>query len=189
MYVDILILANLAARPQHGYEIKKSVEQVVGGEINLNNGALYPALRRFEQMGAVERETARQQGKPDRHIYSLTALGAAMLHDLLCEFPPDVARHTSEFFVRVSFFHLLEASECVAILDARRAFLLGALAQHERIRAKVAAERLPFPPHAQQVLRFQEGQTRAELAWVDSLAQQFAQEGSPAATATTDNPR
>ena len=31
MYVDILILAILSARPQHGYEIKKSVQQVVGG--------------------------------------------------------------------------------------------------------------------------------------------------------------
>lgn len=170
MYSDILILANLANRPQHGYEIKKSVEQVVGGEVNLNNGALYPALRRFEQMGAIERVTERQQGKPDRHIYHLTALGGEILHDLLCEFPPEVARHASEFLVRVSLFDLLEAPERIAILDARRAFLLGGLAQHERIRAKVAAERLPFPAHAQQVLAFREEQARAELAWVDSLA-------------------
>lgn len=170
MYSDILILANLAIRPQHGYEIKKSVEQVVGGEVNLNNGALYPALRRFEQMGAIERTTERQQGKPDRHIYHLTALGGEILHDLLCEFPPEVARHASEFLVRVSLFDLLEAPEQNAILDARRAFLLGALAQHERIRAKVAAERLPFPSHAQQVLAFREEQARAELAWVDGLA-------------------
>ena len=174
MYTDILILANLATRPQHGYEIKKSVEQVVGGEINLNNGALYPALRRFEQMGAIEREVERQQGKPDRHIYHLTTLGEEILHDLLCEFPPEVARHRSEFFVRVSFLDLLDAPERLTILDARRAFLLGALALHERIRAKVAAERLPFPLHAQQVLGFQEGQTRAELAWVESLARDVA---------------
>ena len=136
--------------------------------------ALYPALRRFEQMGAIEREIERQQGKPDRHIYHLTALGHELLRDLLCEFPPEVARRMSEFFVRVSFFELLEPPERLAILDARRAFLLGALALHERIRAKVAAERLPFPPHAQQVLRFQEGQTRAELAWVESLARDVA---------------
>ncbi len=174
MYTDILILANLASRPQHGYEIKKSVEQVVGGEMNLNNGALYPALRRFEQMGAIEREIERQQGRPDRHIYHLTTLGVEVLHDLLCEFPPEVARHRAEFFVRVSFFDLLEAPERLTILDTRRAFLLGALAQQERIRAKVSAEGLPFPDYAQQALGFQEGQTRAELAWVESLARDIA---------------
>lgn len=174
MYTDILILANLASRPQHGYEIKKSVEQVVGGEMNLNNGALYPALRRFEQMGAIEREIERQQGKPDRHIYHLTTLGEEILHDLLCEFPPEVARHRSEFFVRVSFLDLLDAPERLTILDARRAFLLGALAQQERIRAKVSVEGLPFPDYAQQALGFQEGQTRAELAWVESLARDIA---------------
>src|SRR5215208_3338953 len=55
-YVDILILQNLIARPAHGYEIKKSVERIMGGAFAVNNNVLYPALRRFEEMGAVEAE-------------------------------------------------------------------------------------------------------------------------------------
>lgn len=75
MYAEIIILASLGARPQHGYEIKKTVERALGGSITLNNKVLYPALKRFEAMGAVEREVERQEGRPERHIYRLTEHG------------------------------------------------------------------------------------------------------------------
>ncbi len=176
MYVDILILAYLSARPQHGYEIKRNVEQVLGTEFSLNNGVLYPTLRRFEEMGAIEREVERQHGKPDRHIYHLTALGGEILHDLLCEFPPEVARNDNEFFVRVSFFDELEPQERSPILAARRSFLLRSLEHHDRIRAQVSAERISFPSYAQHVLGFQEQQTRAELEWVEGLMRDIAPE-------------
>jgi DNA-binding PadR family transcriptional regulator len=169
VYVDILILANLTFRPQHGYEIKKSVEQVHGPDFMLNNGMLYPTLRRFEEMGAIEREVERQQGKPDRHIYHLTALGREILHDLLVEFPPEVARGQNEFLVRVSFFDQLEPHERRAILAAREAVLSSQLANHERILAMVERERLPMPAYAQHTLTFQTQQVQRELDWIADL--------------------
>ena len=54
MYFDILMLRVLAEGPRHGYEIKKSVERILGGR-SINNNVLYPALRRFEEQGAIER--------------------------------------------------------------------------------------------------------------------------------------
>ena len=51
MYAEIVILAMLRQRPQHGYEIKKGIEQVFGGTVALNNTILYPTLKRFEEMG------------------------------------------------------------------------------------------------------------------------------------------
>ncbi len=169
MYVDILILSYLSVRPQHGYEIKKSVEQVLGADFSLNNGMLYPALRRFEEMGAVERRVERQQGKPDRHIYSVTPLGNEVLHDLLCEFPPEVARNASEFVVRVALFNMLEPRERLDILTARRSILRRSLDHHEQIRAMVDAEKLPMPDYAQRVLSFQERQHRDEMAWIEEM--------------------
>ncbi len=55
MYAEIVILAMLRQRPQHGYEIKKGIEQVFGGTVALNNTVLYPTLKRFEEAGAVVR--------------------------------------------------------------------------------------------------------------------------------------
>jgi DNA-binding PadR family transcriptional regulator len=169
MYVDIIILANLAFRPQHGYEIKKSVEQVQGPGVTLNNGMLYPALRRFEEMGAIEREVEHQQGKPDRHIYRLTELGHEILHDLLVEFPLEVARSQNEFLVRVSFFDQLEPRERRDILAARAAVLRAQVENHGRILAMVEREGFPMPAYALRTLNFQTGQVQRELDWIADL--------------------
>jgi len=57
VYFDILMLRVLADEPQHGYEIKKRVERILGGR-SINNNVLYPALRRFGEQGAIERVAA-----------------------------------------------------------------------------------------------------------------------------------
>src|SRR5215469_7459095 len=148
----------LSTRPQHGYEIKKSVQQVVGGSVTLNNGQLYPALRRFEEMGAIERDVEHQEGKPDRHIYHLTLLGHEVLHDLVAEFPPEVARLQSEFLTRVSMFDLLDPAERLEILVARRADLQRSLEHHRQILAMVGTERVALTTFAQRTMEFNEEQ-------------------------------
>ena len=169
MYVDILILAHLAARPHHGYEIKKNVERVLGPEFTLNNGMLYPALRRFEEMGAVERVVERQQGKPDRHIYRLSDLGHEILHDMLTEFPQALAHSETEFFVRVAFFDQLEPHEQRASLSTRTTVLRSSLENHDRILTMVRAEDVPMSPYALETMVFRKQQVEQELAWIERL--------------------
>ena len=166
-YVDILILQNLVVRPAHGYEIKKSVERIMGGAFVVNNNVLYPALRRFEEMGAVEKEVVRQEGKPDRHVYRATELGEEVLGELLREFPPEVAHNHAEFQVRVAFFALLDAEERLKVLDARREFLEGLL-DHLR----VVSPRAEDSEHAYpaKVVEFQRSSVEHELTWISGLA-------------------
>src|ERR1700730_17671825 len=82
MYIDILILSHLTGQPAHGYEIKKRVERTFRGMIPLNNKLLYPALRRFEERGAVVCEVEHTHVRPDRNVYSLTTLGEDVLRGL-----------------------------------------------------------------------------------------------------------
>lgn len=180
VYVDIVILATLSVRPQHGYEIKRSVGRVLGPEANLNNGVLYPTLRRLEEMGALEREVERHEGKPDRHVYRLSGLGHEVLHDLLTEFPPEVARNESEFLTRVSCFDLLEPAERRAILDARAADRRRSLERHAEILAMVEAERLTMSPYALETLAFDRQKTELELAWIEHLTHLAADGGADA---------
>ena len=42
--VAILILAELAAQPYHGYELKWHVERILGGTVTINASQLYPTL-------------------------------------------------------------------------------------------------------------------------------------------------
>lgn len=169
MPIDILILTVLRRSPQHGYEIKKAIEAITADLFPLSNSLLYPALRRFEEMGAVQREVIPQEGKPDRHLYRLTDRGLEVMHSLLRDFPPEVARRDGEFWVRASYFGLLEPMERLEILRARKHVLEQRLANFARLRA------LPVDEQAQdslsQVLTFREQRFQQELAWIEEATQ------------------
>jgi DNA-binding PadR family transcriptional regulator len=170
MYVEILVLAHLARQPAHGYEIKRSVEQTLGEGYPINTNQLYPALRRFEEMGAITREVERQMGKPDRHIYRMTDRGEAVLQGLLCDFPPELARDDAEFQVRVAFFHLLEPDARRAILQARASVLRTWREHLQRSQELVRAH--PEMTWSMQVVTFTQQRIEHELDWIAGLMRQ-----------------
>ncbi len=104
MYFDILMLRVLAEGPRHGYEIKKSVERILGGR-SINNNVLYPALRRFEEQGAIERVAAEADpGRPPRHVYRVTDTGHDLLQAMIRDADPALLADDNEFQTRVAFF-------------------------------------------------------------------------------------
>jgi DNA-binding PadR family transcriptional regulator len=167
MYADILILATLQTKPQHGYEIKKHIERILGGAIAMNNKVLYPTLKRFEEMGAVRREVERQEGKPDRHIYQLTERGTEILQGLLCAFTPEMASSEAEFLTRVAFFALLRPEARRAILTTRAEVVARRLAHLEQLK-QLAREDAPNS-FGRRVLQFHEQKVRAEADWIHEL--------------------
>ena len=164
MYSEIVILAMLRKQPRHGYDIKKDVQQALGGSVSINNKTLYPTLKHFEEMGAVEREIVAQESKPNRHLYHLTEHGIELLQAYLCDFPTDLAANKAEFFTRVAFFDLLEPQVRQEILKTRLAHLQGLLDRLLLLQQKSAGERLTLYP--QRVLAFQIQQTRHEYQWL-----------------------
>ncbi len=167
MYSDILILAMLSTKPMHGYEIKKSVEQVLSNSISLNNKVLYPTLKRFEEMNAVEREVVRQEGKPDRHIYRITDHGRELMQMLLQDCSPEIIRNTVEFLVRVSMFDRLEPEARLDILRTR-AEIVGKKIAHIQEMRLLASEN-KANRYAKEVISFNEQQDQHELEWIQSL--------------------
>jgi DNA-binding PadR family transcriptional regulator len=74
------VLALLADKPAHGYELKTSFEQAVGEQWGgLNIGHLYQILDRLARDGLIESERQPQPVKPDRVVHHLTAAGRAEL--------------------------------------------------------------------------------------------------------------
>ena len=72
------VLASFAAQPQawrYGYELSR--------ETGLKSGTLYPLLMRLGDQGLLESEwrPAEQAGRPPRHAYRLTGLGARAARD------------------------------------------------------------------------------------------------------------
>jgi DNA-binding PadR family transcriptional regulator len=116
-YIEILILRRLRSGPAHGYELRKRVEQTTG--IVLHNNSLYPALKRFEEAGAVTKTAQPQDGRPPRLVYTLTEVGHELLHDLLADLPPEQAVDETEFLARLGQFSLLTSAERTVVLAAR----------------------------------------------------------------------
>jgi len=170
MYADILILAILQTEPQHGYEIKKKIERIMGGSIPMNNKVLYPALKRFEEMGALQRTVERQDGKPDRHIYSLTESGKEVLQALLHDFTPVLVGNDAEFYTRLAFFHLLEPEARLEILTNRADMVAGKLAHLRDMRTLAGeGEAMSF---ARRVLQFHVQQAYHEIDWLRELIEE-----------------
>lgn len=117
MWIEVLLLAKLAQGPSHGYELRKAVEASTGRA--LSNNSLYPTLRRFVDAGAVRRSAQHQEGKPPRHVYTITDVGRELLRDILADLPDDVADNDSEFLSRLANFAWLGPTEQFRVLDAR----------------------------------------------------------------------
>lgn len=158
------MLGRLYRSPRHGYDIRQSLQESLGGLVRITNGQLYPTLHKLEDEGAVIRSVERQEGRPDRHLYTITAAGRARLRAAIADFPPELASRDTEFYVRVAWFGLIAPRARIDILQARRAALLARRARVSTWGAHAAAERADF-------LRAL-GQLRAdtfdlEIAWLD----------------------
>lgn len=54
--VDVLLLAALAARPRHGYDIVEWIRSETDGALRIDDGALYTSLHRMEKRGWLGHE-------------------------------------------------------------------------------------------------------------------------------------
>jgi DNA-binding PadR family transcriptional regulator len=168
-YIEILILRHLTQRPAHGYELRKRVEAVTG--VVLNNNSLYPALRRFEEAGAVTKTPHEQQGRPPKLVYELTDVGQAMLHDMLADLPPDAAQDDVEFMTRLGQFSFLNAPERLAVLDARDSALTERLQRLAGLQERSGNERWSTLVTGELITRAEQ-----ELGWLRGLRALAAQE-------------
>ena len=173
MLADMLILAALLSHPMHGYEIKKAYDQTLGGLVTLHHNQLYPALRRFEVMGAVRREAIEQQGKPDRHIYHLTDHGLSELREMLRDFPHAIARNDIEFYVRFALFGFLEPEDRVKILQTRIQALQSRFQDEGRYQKYLDTPIVDkLQPYVEKLNTFNDQRIRAELEWLARMIEQ-----------------
>ncbi|GAB3440734.1 PadR family transcriptional regulator [Actinophytocola sediminis] len=136
MWIEILLLSRLAKEPMHGYELRKAVEASAGRA--LSNNSLYPTLRRFVDAAAVTRSAEEQQAKPPRHVYTITEVGRELLHDMLADFPEELALNDEEFLARVGNFSWLRPDERAEVLDTRDRAIAAEAARLAAIAARQA---------------------------------------------------
>jgi PadR family transcriptional regulator, regulatory protein PadR len=78
--LELVALAALRDGPRHGYAIIKDLRDRSGGEFDLLEGTLYPALHRLEDAGFVRSHWSSEGGRR-RRVYELTKKGRRALAD------------------------------------------------------------------------------------------------------------
>jgi PadR family transcriptional regulator len=97
--LDLLILKTLSWGPAHGYAISRWLRDCSGNELRIEEGALYPALRRLEERDWIEAEWRIAESGREARVYRLTRIGQR-----------ELAREVSDWrrYIRV-FTRVLEA--------------------------------------------------------------------------------
>jgi PadR family transcriptional regulator PadR len=79
--LDLLILKAVSLGKLHGYGVLLRIQQISGGALQIQQGALYPALYRLEQQELIDSEWGISENNRRAKFYRLTATGRARLGD------------------------------------------------------------------------------------------------------------
>src|SRR5919106_342071 len=78
--LGLMIIKTLEALgPLHGYRIARRIEQISGNQLSLNQGTLYPALQKLEQLGWISAKWGESESGRRVKIYALTRAGRKRL--------------------------------------------------------------------------------------------------------------
>ena len=73
--LDVLILKTLSWGPAHGYAISRWIHESSADDLRIEEGALYPALRRLEERGWIESSWKTTASGREARVYRLTDAG------------------------------------------------------------------------------------------------------------------
>ena len=75
MSVKHIILGSLMNGPAHGYSLRSGMVSKVMEEFGINDGQLYPLLKKMTAEGLIEKEIEYRDSGPNRHNYHITPAG------------------------------------------------------------------------------------------------------------------
>ena len=77
--LDVLVLKAVSLGKLHGYGVLLRIQQISGGALLVQQGALYQALARLEHQGLIESEWGTSDNNRRAKYYRLTAPGRRRL--------------------------------------------------------------------------------------------------------------
>jgi len=77
--LDMLILKAVSLGGLHGYGVLLRLQQLSGGQLQIQQGSLYPALYRLEHQGLIASEWGESENRRKAKFYTLTTAGRKKL--------------------------------------------------------------------------------------------------------------
>ena len=163
------ILGMLSIRPMSGYDIKREIEESISNFWTESYGQIYPVLKSLVAQKLVTKSVERGAGKPDRHVYSLTAAGRKELQAWLAESAtPKVERN--ELLLKLFFGEEVEVSVNIRQVEQFRELQRELLEKYKWIEKEIKATNPaddPNVPYWLMTVRYGQHIRRALLDWCD----------------------
>jgi PadR family transcriptional regulator AphA len=162
------ILGMLSIEPMSGYDIKKEVEKSISNFWTESYGQIYPVLKNLVAEKLVTKTVESEAGKPDRHVYSLTAKGRKELRRwLLKGFAPKIQR--DEFLLKLFFGEEIPPKANIAHVEQFRELQRGLLRKYAAVEKEITREYADNSnaPYWLMTVRYGQHVSRALLQWCD----------------------
>jgi DNA-binding PadR family transcriptional regulator len=168
MSLRFAVLGLLAEQPLHGYQVKQSFEDLLGGTWEVNIGQVYQTIQRLERDGLVR--AAGDRGDRGRQAYDVTDAGRDALAEWLGdpEQQPQVLRE--EIYIKLALLGRHADGRLGQVLDSQRRVYLQRLRDlADQVRAAQAAGRTELALLVRGALLH----TEADLKWLDVCAEEI----------------
>ena len=162
------ILGMLSICPMSGYDIKKEIEQSISNFWSESYGQIYPVLKRLVAEGLVTKTVEAQVGKPDRHVYELTAKGHQELQRWLgAGIAPRVQRN--ELLLKLFFGKEVGASASLKHVEKYREIQLQLLEKYQALEREIKSTYADAPGFSYWLMTLHYGKcvSHALVGWCD----------------------
>ena len=167
--LDMAILGLLKERPMHGYELKKRLSYMLGHFWTVSYGSLYPALKRLERAGDIERAYSVREKTRHRNVYRVTRAGENDFIKLLGDTVTDNSFADDEKFdLRMAFFQYLEPETRLKLLEKRVKYLKEQIPKFKAYRSSNRDQ----DRYRTSLFRHKVEQVKSDIRWLERLIAQ-----------------
>ena len=162
------ILGMLARQSMSGYDIKKRIEQGLVEFWNESNGQIYPIMKQLAAEGLATKIVEHHDGKPDRHVYTITDTGMEDLRSWLVK-PAEPIRYRFELLLKLVFGHEAPLDESIKHIQRFREEHQSLIERYSAIERNFLDEHEGWPqlPYWLASVRCGMRVSRAFLEWCD----------------------
>jgi DNA-binding PadR family transcriptional regulator len=116
---ELLLLGLLRESPQHGYNIKTKIKEILSFFAGLEVKSIYYPLRVLEKKGLVIKRISKPGRRPERIVYELTPKGLERFNKLLSKSLLNFKRPQFNLDLSLYFLHYMKPSIARRRLSAR----------------------------------------------------------------------
>ena len=182
---ELLILSRLMYAPEHGYQIAKIANDLIGPWAKISVGSFYPLLSKLEQQGYItviaEQGMERRGQRPSR-TFAITDAGRRRFHQLMLDTALNPGEYQRIFHLKVPNMEFLQPDERLLLVnhyitycEARVHHIQSELRDLLQIAPTIPTKFTPASLEATvDLMQHEVEQWRGEVSWVYQLRQRLA---------------